>query len=81
MEIEGDGFTGACCWGSLGRGADGGCFVTTALGTLGAGSADFAHEMDIGRYKGAVRYLFEREISAEFMVGRVSAGDVEVNRF
>jgi hypothetical protein len=50
---------------------------------LGAGSADFAHEMDIGRYNSTtvIRYLSEREISAEFMVGRVSAGDVEVNRF
>ena len=67
--------------GGLGREADGGCFVTTTLGALGAGSADFAHEMDIGRYKGTVRYLSEREISAEFMVGRVTAGDVEVNRF
>jgi hypothetical protein len=29
-----------------------------------------------------IRVLYsEREISAEFMVGRVSAGDVEVNRF
>ena len=29
---------------------------------LWAGSADFAHEMDIGRYKGTVRYLSERDL-------------------
>ena len=32
LEIEGDGFTGACCWGSLGMEADGGCFVTGHCG-------------------------------------------------
>jgi hypothetical protein len=37
--------------------------------------------MDIGWYQGTVRYLSEKEISAEFMVGRVSAGDVVVNHF
>ena len=37
--------------------------------------------MDVRGDKGTVRYLAEGEISAEFMVGRVSSSDVKVYRF
>ena len=46
----------------LGKSGNGGGWRILFHRALGAGSADFAHEMDIGRYKSTtVRYLSERE--------------------